>query len=40
MDIYAAKLDHHELVAQVPAVSTSGPALDQWMALALCVEDK
>ena len=40
MDIYAAKLDNHELVAQVPAVSTSGPALDRWMALALCVEDK
>ena len=39
MDIYAAKLDDHELVAGVLTVSTSGPALDWWMALALCVED-
>ena len=35
MDIYAAKLNEHQLAIRPPTNMASSPALEQWMALAL-----
>ena len=40
MDIYAAKLNEHQLAIRPPTNTASSPTLERWMALTLAVEEK